>query len=49
MQQWVSAYEVGMAEKDAQEHARNFSSRMYASHQRVSESIATWLIIKPAS
>ena len=41
MQRWVSAYEGGMAAKDAQEHVRNFSSRKYASHRRITESVAT--------
>jgi len=43
MQRWVSAYEGGLAAKEAQKQVQTFSSRKYASHRRIPESVASEL------
>jgi|SRR6266540_5356890 len=40
MLRWVDAYKDGLSSKDAQMHVRAFSSRKYASHGRVPETVA---------
>ncbi|KIY48962.1 hypothetical protein FISHEDRAFT_42317 [Fistulina hepatica ATCC 64428] len=43
MWHWVEAYQVGLNAKDAQLQVKNFSSRKYTSHHRVSENVA-WML-----
>ena len=41
MQRWMDAYRSGMETQDAQKHVRAFSSRIYKSHRRVPERVAS--------
>ena len=37
---WMEAYRGGLTGKEAQKHVKQFSSRQYASHRRVPETVA---------
>jgi hypothetical protein len=41
MKRWMEAYQSGLGAKEAQIQVKNFSSRRYASHRRIPESVAT--------